>query len=91
MSRRRPPPIEQPEKPLSEMTPDERSAYTARLRRTLRDEEIRLGTRRPRSIREFEIWHEVLAEKDVKTAARVARAERRQQRTGSEQESESDG
>jgi hypothetical protein len=42
-------------------------------------------------MREFEIWHEVLAEEDAKTAARVARAERGQQQTASEWERESDG
>jgi len=85
------PEFPEPEKPVAEMTAAERAAYTAQLRRTLRDDQVRRGSRPPRSMREFEIWHEALAEEDEKTAARIARAERRQQRDGIEQESESDG
>jgi len=80
MSQRRPPPIEEPDKPLAEMTPKERAAYIARFRRTLHDDEVRRGTRRPKTNREFEIWREAQAEKDEQMAARVARAERRQER-----------
>jgi hypothetical protein len=50
----------EPSKPVTEMTPDERAAYTAQLRRALRDDEIRRGTRPPRSMREVEIWCETL-------------------------------
>jgi hypothetical protein len=85
------PEFPKPSKPLTEMTQAERSAYTAQLRRALRDDEVRRGRRPPKSMREFEIWHGALAAKDEETAARIARAERRQQRTGTEQESESDG
>jgi hypothetical protein len=80
MSRRRPPPIEEQEKPLGEMTPAERAAYLAQVRRTLREDEIRRGARPPRSLREFEIWREAQAEKDERAATRTARLERRQQR-----------
>jgi len=79
MSQRRPPPIEEPDKPLSEMTPAERAAYIARFRRTLHDDEVRRGTRQPRSMREFEIWREAQAEQDERLARRITRADRSQQ------------
>jgi hypothetical protein len=42
------------------MTPAERDAYTARLRRALRDDEIRRGSRPPKAMREMLIWREGL-------------------------------
>jgi hypothetical protein len=54
------------------MTAAERSAYTAQLRRPLRDDDVRQGRRPPRSMREFEIWHEALTAKDERTAAQIA-------------------
>jgi hypothetical protein len=81
-----------PSKPVAEMTPAERDAYTASLRRALRDGEVRRGRRPPKSMREVEIWHQALVAKDEQTAARIARAERRQQRPEAEQEGpQSDG
>jgi hypothetical protein len=74
------------------MTPAERTAHTAQLRRALRDDEVRRGARRPKTNREFEIWHEAQAAKDKRAAARIARAERRQQRPAAGQEGpQSDG
>ncbi|HEY3772158.1 MAG TPA: hypothetical protein VGL69_04125 [Solirubrobacteraceae bacterium] len=86
MSRRRPPPIEEPEKPLGEMTPAERAAYLAQVRRALRDDEVRRGARPPRSMREIEIWREAQATKDERAAARIAQAERRQRSPRTEQD-----
>jgi hypothetical protein len=80
MSRRRPPPMPDPGKPLEEMTTAERTAYFRQLRRTLRDDEVRRGARPPRSMREFEIWREAQAERDQRVAARIARIDRRQAR-----------
>jgi hypothetical protein len=82
MSRRRPPPIEEPEKPLGEMTPTERAAYLAQVRRALRDDEVRRGARPPRSMREIEIWREGRAEREARqtrqsTSPRSAMARQR--------------
>jgi hypothetical protein len=49
-----------PEKPLAEMTSSERAACAASLRRVLRDDEVRRGKRKPKTMREFEIWRESL-------------------------------
>jgi hypothetical protein len=84
MTRRRPEPIEEPEKPWEEMTDDEKRAYLARVQRGTRDGEVRRGRRPPRSMRETEIWHQALVAKDEQTAARIARAERMQQRREAE-------
>jgi hypothetical protein len=84
--RRRPPELPKPSKPISEMTPAERAVHVAQLRRALRDEEVRRGTRPPKTMREMEIWHEAQAAKEERTAARIARAERKQQRRQTEQE-----
>jgi hypothetical protein len=79
--RRRPPPIEEPDKPLAEMTPAERSAYLAKVRRVLRDDEVRRGARPPpRTMREHEIWREAQAERDERLAQQIARAKRKQER-----------
>lgn len=80
MGRRRPPETEDPPKPLSEMTRDELDAWRRRFFRTMRDDEIRRGTRRPRTIREVEIWREAQAERAARLARRIARAERRHAR-----------
>jgi len=61
MSRRWPPPIEKPDKPLAAMTSAERAASLGRLRCAQRDDEVRRGRRRPKTMREVEIWHEALA------------------------------
>lgn len=76
MSRRRPQPIEEPDKSMDEMTSKERAAYLTRLRRAVRDDQVRRGARRPKTMREAEIWHEALAERDERRARRIARAER---------------
>lgn len=80
------PELPEPSKPVAEMTPAERNAYTASIRRTRRDDEVRRGRRPPRSMREVLAWHEALVAEDEQAAARIARAERRQQRPEVEQE-----
>lgn len=85
------PEFPEPPKPVTEMTAAERAEYTSRLRRTLRDDEVRRGARPPRSLREFEIWREALVAKDERAAARIARAERRQQRAQAGHERQPDG
>jgi hypothetical protein len=86
------PEFPEPSKPLTEMTPEERLAYAKSLQRALRDDDIRRGRRPPRSMREVEIWHQALVAKDEQAAARIARAQRRQQRREAEQEDpQSDG
>jgi hypothetical protein len=40
-----------PQRPLAEMTPDERAAYVAKVCQVLRDDEVRRGARRPRTVR----------------------------------------
>jgi hypothetical protein len=47
-------------KPVTEMTAAERAAYTAQLRRAIRDDEVRRGRRPPRSMHEVEIWRATL-------------------------------
>jgi hypothetical protein len=91
MGRRRPPPIEEPDKPVGEMPPTELAAYAARLRRTLRDDEVRRGARRPRSAREFEIWTQARAAQDERQAARIAWAERKPERPRSGQDQQPPG
>jgi hypothetical protein len=44
------------DKPVTEMTPEERAAAARDLRRWLRDRSIRGGQKRPRTMRETEIW-----------------------------------
>ena len=67
MSKRRPPPIEEPGKPLSEMTAEERHAYVAELRRRTRAElreldrparerQLRRGRAKPRNRAGIEIF-----------------------------------
>jgi hypothetical protein len=68
------------------MTAAERAAYTASLRRALRDDEVRRGKRPPKTMRETEIRHQAQVAKDEQAAARIARAERRQQRPEADQE-----
>ena len=60
MTRRRPafPDLPEPEKPVREMTSAKRGAYVRDLRRALRDDEVRSGSRRPQTMREFEIARE---------------------------------
>jgi len=45
----------------------------------LHDDEVRRGTRQPKTMREFEIWREARAEQDERLARRIARADRGQQ------------
>ena len=87
MSRRRPPPIEEPDKSAGEMTSAERAEYVRKLRRAVRDDEVRRGARAPRTMRETEIWHQAQAERDERQARRIARAERRQERRAAPPES----
>ena len=83
-SRRRPPEIPEPPEPLTEMTPAELATWRRQFFRTIRDDEIRRGVRRPRTMREVEIMRQGNAEREERLAQRIARAKRRQQRrTGS--------
>lgn len=75
MGRRRLPQIPESDKPLSDMTPDELDAYRRQFRRALADDEVRRGVRRPKTMREAELWHAALAERDERRAQRIARAE----------------
>jgi hypothetical protein len=77
MGKRRPPPLPEPDKPLAEMTPAERDAYTRAVMRVIRDDEVRRGARRPRTMREIELAREGRAEREERLARRIARAERR--------------
>lgn len=52
-------------------------AYLAKLRRALRDDEVRRGARTPRTMRETEIMLEGMAERDERLARRIARAKRK--------------
>lgn len=78
------PPLDIPEagKPLAEMTGAERSAYLGKLRRALRDHEVRSGTRRPTTLREMEISREGEAEREAWRAGMIAEIARRQQAQG---------
>jgi hypothetical protein len=48
--------LPEPGKPVAEMTAAERAAYVTALRRALRDDEVRHGKRKPRTMRETEIF-----------------------------------
>lgn len=48
--------LPEPGKPVAEMTADERAAYVTALRQALRDDEVRRGKRKPRTMRETEIF-----------------------------------
>jgi len=80
VSRRRAPEIPEPSKPLTEMTRDELDAYRRQFLRAIRDDEVRRGVRRPRTMREVEIMREGMAEREARLARRIARAERRRSR-----------
>ncbi len=58
MSGRRKDPPPQWGKSLTDMTPEERGAAMRDVRRWLRDRSIRGGQKRPRTMRETEIWLE---------------------------------
>jgi hypothetical protein len=60
------------------MTTAERAAYTASLRRALRDDEVRRGTRRPQTMRETEIMLAGFADREARHDRRAERAWRRQ-------------
>jgi hypothetical protein len=77
VSRRRPPELPEPPKPLAQMTPAELDAYRRQFLRAVRDDEIRRGVRRPRTMREVDIMREGMAEREARLARRIARAERR--------------
>jgi len=80
---RRPEPP-QPEKPVAEMTPDELAAFRTKLRREIRDRAVVAGTKRPRTMREMDLWRQAQAERDQRQARRIARAERADSRVVSE-------
>lgn len=76
-----PPPLDfpEPDKPLAEMTSAERDAYARKLRRALRDNEVRSGTRRPNTMREMEIWREGEADREKWRVEMIAEAERQEE------------
>jgi hypothetical protein len=80
MTGRRRPTLPEPEKPVGEMTPEELAEHLREVRRALRDDQVRRGTKPPRTMRKTQIWHEELIAKEERAAARIARVERRQQR-----------
>lgn len=80
MSRRRPPPLPEPDKPWDQMTDDEKRADMRRTHRVIKDDEVRRGARRPQTMREFDIAHQGRIEREERLARRAARAERRQER-----------
>jgi hypothetical protein len=67
------------------MTDAEQAAWARQVRWSLRDERVRRGTRTPRTMREMTIYLDAQAEKDEHSAGRIARAERRQQQSGTRQ------
>ena len=81
MTRRRPAFLDlpEPEKPFREMTGAERGAYFGQLRRALRDDEVRSGSRRPQTMREFGIAREGQLEREERMTRRAERAGRSQQ------------
>jgi hypothetical protein len=70
------PDFPEPEKPPSQMTDIERGAYLRQLRRALRDHEVRSGSRRPQTMREFEIAREGRLEREDRMTRRAERATR---------------
>jgi hypothetical protein len=58
------------------MTPKGLAAFRAKLKREIRDRAIAAGTEKPKSNRDFEVWHQAQAERDQRRARRIARAER---------------
>lgn len=71
--------LPEPEKPFREMTDAERSAYLGQLRHALRDDEVRSGSRRPQTMREFEIAREGRLEREERMTRRAERPGRGQQ------------
>jgi hypothetical protein len=61
------------------MTAAERATYLRKLRRALRDDQVRRGVRVPGTMREMEIWREGEAERERWRAEKIAEAERRQE------------
>jgi hypothetical protein len=61
------------------MTAAERETHFRKLRRALRDDQVRRGSRAPRTMREMEIWREGDAERERWRAEQIAEAERRQE------------
>jgi hypothetical protein len=80
MSRLRPLAIDKPDKPITDMTPEQLAGYMAKVRRALRDDEVRRGARRPRTMREVELWREAQAAREERRAKRIARVKRKQER-----------
>jgi hypothetical protein len=74
---RRPPPLPDPPKPVAEMTAEEQRAYLRSVLRVIRDDQVRRGSRRPRTMRETEIMLEGSAERRARHSRRIARAKRR--------------
>jgi hypothetical protein len=70
----------EPDKPLAEMTAEERVAYLRKLRRWIRDNEVYRGARAPRTMREIELRRQGAAAREAMRAERIARAERRVER-----------
>lgn len=74
MTRLPPLPMPETDKPVREMTDAERAAYVSRVQRAIRDDEVYRGARRPRTMREVDLWRQGQAARE---ALRAANAERR--------------
>jgi len=70
-------PLPEPDKPLREMTDAEPAAYVRKVQRAIRDDEVYRGARRPRTMREVDLWRQGQAARE---ALRKANAERRRAR-----------
>lgn len=78
MTRRPLPDLPELPKPLKEMTVGELADYRRQFLRALRDDEVRRGVRRPRTMRETEIMLAGFAEREHRLTLRAERAGRRQ-------------
>ncbi len=57
--------LPEPSKPVAKMTDAERVAYLTAVRRALRDDEVRRGKRKPKTMRETEIFLQALGEREA--------------------------
>lgn len=78
MTRRRMPDFPEPDKPAAEMTPAEQSAYARAILRSIRDDQVRRGSKRPQTMREVELAHQGFVEREARRDRRAARRARKQ-------------